>query len=843
MAAFTVETERQLFCACVELPAQDRSAWLDTACKGNTELRHRIERLLMAHDHAEQATLNPLEGLTEDEFPGTIDAYRLLRVIGEGGMGVVHEAQQTEPVRRRVALKALKPGMDSKQVLARFASERQALAAMDHPYVAKIFDAGRTASGRPYFVMEFVDGVSLLAYCDQNQLSLRQRIDLFVMVCQAVQHAHQKSVIHRDLKPSNVLVTSEPGAPVPKIIDFGIARAVVPEVLDASAALTLAGQRLGTPAYMSPEQAGWHSLDVDTRSDIYSLGVVLYELLTGYLPVDPGDTSCLDFLSRLGRGELECARPSSRAAAGTAENARRRGVTPAELKRQLAGDLDSILTKALEIDRERRYDTVIALAQDLERYTRNQPVIARAPRLSYRAGRFMRRHRLQVAAAMVTAAAILGGAAAATSGYMTAKRAEAAAREEALTAGEVSDFLVRLFGTADPNAVPGNPATVKDLLERGAAKVEKELKTQPRVQARLLGTLSHVYESIGMYRQSKVLAEKSLAVAPHTADLNTAELLVSLGRVRHRLGEFDAARKALERALDIRVRILGEHHLDVAMILNLLGGLYGQLEKFDDAIVAHKRALAIQQQLAGPDHIATYNSWRGLGMVQDRQGHHEAALESFRRVLPIAEKRYGKSHPIVADALNNIAMVLARLNQPAASQELYERALEMRRRVLGPDHPSVAFSANGLAKVLYDQGRWKEALPFAAEAVRIRESALGPENVRTGEALEMLGLLRLHLGQFAEARQLFRRSLRLLEQAYGPDHTDTIESRRTIALAYVKAGRDEEALPHLREIVFRDLPPRLRIHLEDPMFDRMRGLAAFQELQTKAAVQTFHRTR
>ncbi len=811
--------EQELFHACLEMSPLERAEYLDTACQGDQRLRDRLDRLLAAHDQATGLTLNPLASVLET-FPAAIGPYQITGVLGEGGMGMVYEAEQTEPLCRSVALKVVKTGMDSRQVIARFLVERQALAAMDHPYIAKVFDAGHTPSGLPYFVMERVRGVPIGDYCREHRLTLRQKIELFVRVCQAVQHAHQKGVIHRDLKPSNVLIISDSTPPIPKIIDFGIAKAVQTDPGDTPAALTRPEQAMGTPAYMSPEQAARGNVDIDTRTDVYSLGVILYELLTGALPAAPVGPNYAEFLAALARGELEAPRPGA-------------------LRRELEGDLDWIVTKALEADRERRYDTPVALAQDLERYLHGHPVTARPPTLRYRAGKFVRRYRVQVAAASLAGLALVSGAIAAGVGVVRATRAESVARREAVTSERVSEFLQNLFMLSDPNRAPGSPLTVSEILDRGASKIETELRGEPRAQARLLTTLGHVYESIGKYRESKALGERALAV--HQAaglqdDLETAKTLVNLGRVNQRMGEFEAAGKALDRALNIRTRVLGENVIELGEVLNLQGGLFDQMGKYSEAIAAHRRALAIQERVEGTDSAATYNSWRGLGMVQDVQGERDAALKSFQRALAIAEKRYGDNHPVVADAANNVGLAFLHLKRLEEAQEYYQRALKIRRRVLGREDPSIAFTDRGLARVLMEQGRLEEAVPLYEEAVRIHDAAFGPGNVRSGETLGSLGLLEMRLGRYEQGQRLVDRAGKILERFYGPSHSETIKLHRSVASVLIKAKRYDAAVPHLRAVVLlRDVPPRLAIDLNESTFDPMRNRPSFQALVREAA--------
>jgi non-specific serine/threonine protein kinase/serine/threonine-protein kinase len=833
--------EQELFQTCLDLPPAQRDAHLEHACGADIHLLARVSRLLVAHARAEQGTPSlPLHALIPEDLTDCIGPYRLVHVLGEGGMGTVYEAEQLEPVRRRVALKIVKLGMDTQEVVARFMTERQALAAMDHPFVAKVFDAGQTAAGRPYFVMELVEGVPLLDYSDAHRLSLGERVELFILICHAVQHAHLKGVVHRDLKPSNVLVTATPQPPEPKIIDFGIAKAVGRDWHGSVVGFTRTDQPLGTPAYMSPEQAGFGRLDVDSRTDVYSLGVILYELLAGCLPADPAAIGPPEFLSSLAKGELSMSRPSARVCLPStgAETAAARSTTPSGLKRQLEGDLDWIVMKALEVDRGRRFETALALADDLQRYMSEKPVTARPPTFSYQFSKFVRRHRVQVVAATVAIVALLVGTIAAAVGMVRASRAEGTAREEAATARQVSDFLVRLLTLASPDQAPGNPTTVREMLERGVSTIETDLKEQPAVQANLFGTLSIVYEALGQYPESKRFAEKSLALprtAGRDADLQAAGLLLQLGRAHQRLGDLAQTRTSYERALALRIRVLGENHLDVARVLNNLGALHGQMERYDEATSAHERALAIQRRVGGPSHKDVGHSLRGLAIVQDRQGHVEAGLGLFRQAQAIFEASYGPEHTVTATVLQDIAVSLRTLNRPHEAHPLLERSLAILKRIHGPDHPTVSFTDHSLGLVLMAQGELKAALPILEDGFRIRMATMGPHNPRTADIAGSLAMLRVSLGDLDKGRQLLEQALRGHEQAYGPDHRSTLETRGNLARTLVKAKRYDEAMPHLEQIVLRDVPPSLRIDLGDPSFDRMRKMRAFRELETRVS--------
>jgi serine/threonine protein kinase/tetratricopeptide (TPR) repeat protein len=766
MVEWTVQEEQDLFTAGLEVPAGEQAGWLARVCPDKPALRERVLRLLGAHRQADQHTLTLLEGFAIGQVPDAIGPYRLVSVIGEGGMGVVYQAEQTEPVQRTVALKIVKLGMDTQQVVARFLAERQALAAMDHPFVAKVFDGGQTVSGRPYFVMERVQGDPLVDYCNKQRLSARQRVRLFTLICQAVQHAHQKGVVHRDLKPSNILVSDGDTGPLPKVIDFGIAKAVTGDDGLRATRLTLGEQPVGTPAYMSPEQAG-ASPDIDTRSDIYALGVILYELLTGALPVDPREVGESRFLTRLAAGEIDPPRPSARIAAGE----------------RIPGDLDWVVMKAIEFDRTRRYDTAAALAEDLARVLHDEPVAARPPTASYRLGKFLRRHRVQAAAVAAVVVAIIAGTTAAGIGFVRATRAEAIAREEAATALQVSDFLTGLFSTADPNSI--RTTTQRELLDRAAARIETDLQGQPGAQVSLYVTLGHVYGALGVHKEAAALSEKAIAIADTTGaeTADTAEALLTLGRARQQLGDLPGAQQAFERGIAIRTRLQPEDTIELSVLLTNLGSLHGQLERYDEAIAMHTRALEIQRRLRGPESGQAASTLRQLGVIYARQRDYEKALAANQAALAGFRAAYGDSHPNTAIGYESVGYDLKDLERYDEARTNAERALEIRTKTLGPEHPQIAFTHALLGEIAEGQEQLDRAEQHYRESLRIREAALGPDNVRTGDILLSLGRLAARRADPAAATVLLGRAQAIYLKVYGPTHSRTVLVGKRLAEA------------------------------------------------------------
>ncbi|HEY5911696.1 MAG TPA: serine/threonine-protein kinase [Verrucomicrobiae bacterium] len=754
---------------------------------------------------AAKSTVPPPETVVNpatDRPGGRIGRYRLLHQIGEGGWGVVYLAEQETPVKRQVALKVVKPGMDTKEVLARFEAERQALALMEHPNIAKVLDAGATDSGRPFFVMELVRGIRITDYCDQNQISTEGRLRLFVQVCQAVQHAHQKGIIHRDLKPSNILIALQDGVPVPKVIDFGIAKATAGQALTDKTLVTAAEEFIGTPAYMSPEQAEMSVLDIDTRSDIYALGVVLYELLTSRTPFDAKELlrAGLSEMRRIIREE-EPPRPSTRINSLDGNErtamARRRGSEPPGLIHQLRGDLDWIVMKCLEKDRTRRYETASGLARDIGRHLEDKPVEARPPSVGYRAGKYVRRHKLAVVSGAVLALAVIIGSAGTVINLWRAVRAEKKAVQEAETAKQVSDFLVDLFNVSDPGEARGNSVTAREILDKGAAKIDRELQSQPRVRARLLETIGTVYTSLGLYQQARSMLEKTLELKKHlegTNSLSVADTFHNLGVILDDQGKYDEAASLFRQSLDIRTRKLGSDHPEVARSLNSLAIVYWNLGRNSDAEPLFEKALAIKQKHLGSDHPDLANTYINLGVLKHSQLKFAEAEVCFKRALAIWEKKLGADHPDLGTVLNNLAALYEVQGRRAEAEPLYLRCYAIWEKALGPDHPDVAIALHNLANLYRNLGRYAEAEPRYLRSLAIWEKALGSEHRSVGTSLREHANLYREQGRYADADPLYLRALRIFEKDPESNRLEIGATLENYALLLRKMNRTEGAL-------------------------------------------------
>jgi serine/threonine protein kinase/lipopolysaccharide biosynthesis regulator YciM len=838
-------TEEALFTAALALASHaERRAFLDQACASDTGLRQRVEALLHAHDNPDSFLEAPSPGLqpTGDdpcsESPGTvIGPYKLLEQIGEGGFGVVFRAEQQQPVRRKVALKVLKPGMDTRQVIARFEAERQALALMDHPHIARVFDGGETATGRPYFVMELVKGVAITDYCDQGQLTLKDRLELFVHVCQAVQHAHQKGVIHRDLKPSNVLVTLHDGTPVVKVIDFGIAKASGQQLTEKTLFTNFA-QLIGTPLYMSPEQAALSGLDVDTRSDIYSLGVLLYELLTGTTPFD-GERfrqAGFDEMRRIIREE-EPPKPSTRMStlgqAATTVCTRRQS-DPKRLSRLFQGELDWIVMKCLEKDRNRRYETANGLARDIERYLRDEPVLAGPPSARYRLRKFVRRNRGPVLAAALLGALLLLAVAGLTAGIIVvngernekeqARQEAVASADEAAQAAEAerqakelaqsrlgqiekaNELLAGIFHDLDPRTEEmGGPILQEQLnrrLEQVAAQLDGQAIGDPLTVARLQNTLGTTHLVLGNWRAAIELLTKARTTRNELLgpdDPDTLRSTNDLAAAYQAAGMLDEALPLFEQTLEKTKARLGSDHPDAWASMNNLALAYKEAGELDKALALFGQSLQKQQARFPADDPRTLLTTNNLALTHQAAGDLNLARRLFEQTLVKQQATLPPDHPDTLRTMNNLALTYQATGELNKALQLLEQVLEKEKARHGTDHPLTLRALGMLAKGHLAAGRLDKALPVLQQTLDKLKATLPPDNPLVLESLSALGGAYLAIGEFQKALPLFEQTLEGRKTKLGPNHPDTLLSMNNLAGAYLEAGRPDLALPLFEE--------------------------------------------
>jgi serine/threonine protein kinase len=761
--------------------------------------------------------------------------------IGEGGCGVVYQAEQEEPVRRRVALKIIKLGMDTRNVIARFEAERQALALMDHPNIAKVFDGGATETGRPYFVMELVRGVRITEYCNRKQLSIRQRLELFAPVCQAIQHAHQKGIIHRDIKPSNILVLDE-AVPIPKVIDFGIAKATGQRLTDKT--LFTAFERfLGTPAYMSPEQAQMSSTDIDTRSDIYSLGVVLYELLGGTTPfaTTVQDPTRLDELRRAIR-EKDAPRPSTclntMPRADLREVARQRRAEPAKLISHLRGDLDWIVMKTLEKERTRRYETANALGEDIQRYLNNEPIVARPPSNIYRFQKLVRRNKLAFASAAAISGAVLLGLGVSIWLFLKEKQArqramtaetvqrelrqqaeksrqeEAAlrlqaqadqkkAQTEAAKSEQVAQLLKKMLKGVGPSVAMGRDTTMlREILDKTADNIRHDLTNQPEVAMEMCSTLAATYDDLGLDEQAEEMAREALLFARSAFGEEHAAVAAALRRLGYTLsnrGKLEEAEPLVRQALAQQTKLSGNDSADAADSMRTLANVLWGKGKLAQAEALHREALAIRRKLSVSQDPLLAESLNDLAGVLTIEGKLTEAEAMYRETLRMARDLFGNEHPTLAVTLNNLASVLRRQGKLDEAERLFREALLLEKKIFGNEHPNLAVSLNNLALLLRGQGKLSEAEPMQRQALVIEQKLLGTEHPQTAISLRNLANILGDEGKLEEAEASLRTALATQRKLLGNDNPEVAASIESLAHLLSSEGSLTEAEALSRE--------------------------------------------
>ncbi len=805
-----------LFHLALEVDPAARGPMLSDACGDDAELRQAVERLLAGHDNAPSfldhpEALNPL--MAEDDLIGqTIGPYRLQRLIGEGGMGIVYRASQEQPIRRTVALKLIQLGMATREVVARFESERQALAVLDHPNIAKVFDAGASEQGRPYFVMELVEGVTITRYCDEHKLSTRQRLELFMQACKGIHHAHQKGIIHRDLKPSNILVAEHDGEPVPKVIDFGVARAVdsgpaLSSGRNRATALTQLGRFIGTPEYMSPEQAEM-SLDVDIRTDVYSLGVLLYELLVGQLPFDAAEVRAgtPERLQQILRG-TDVDPPSTRVRAlGDAAQviADQRRTQPSSLRQELRGDLDWIVMRALEKERERRYGTASELADDLGRHLRNEPVVAGPPGVGYRVGKFVKRNWVGVAVA--SSAAILLVAFAVVTSWQAAqlRRALDQSEREARKAAEVTTFLTELFQISDPDEARGNSILAREILDRGAQRITTELAGQPEIQAAMMGVIGDIYVDLGLLGEAESLITAGLELQQQTLAANHPDIAETHARLAHVYkwqDNLEAAEDQARRALELYRASAGPGGSGEATYLTRLGSVLHNAGKYELSEDTLRQALVVWGPITAAENTDVLVTMGELGMTLRYLGKFQESEGLLRQTIELAERYLGSDHPDVPTNKLNLASVLTELDRDIEAEALLREVLENRRRVYGDESIAVAVAKNNLARICQRLDKRDEAEALHREVIAMRRRLQGSEHSDVAVALANLGVFLRQNGQYDEAESLYRESLSLNQKILGPNHPTVAVAHHNLSVLLRRRGRLQGAESGARQAI------------------------------------------
>ena len=755
-------------------------------------------------------------------------------------MGQVWLAEQTAPLNRKVALKLIRAGMYDGVMLERFQSERQSLAMMNHPAIATVFDAGATAEGQPYFVMEYVEGRPITEYCDRKQLSIPERLKLFLQLCDGVQHAHQKAIIHRDLKPANVLVSDTDGKSTPRIIDFGLAKALTP-LASGETMFTQVGSFLGTPGYMSPEQADPGVLDVDTRTDVYSLGVILYELLTGALPFDPtpGRKVALSELLRQLR-EDDPALPSTQvgkkattereAATALAES---RQTEPKRLVTLLRGDLDWITLKALEKDRSRRYGTCSELASDIQRYLNSEPVLARPASVGYRLRKYVRRHRVGVAAAFIVIALLISSAVLELVQLQQTRRERDRATRERDRATRVTDFMTNMFNVADPGESRGSNITAREILDKGSKNIETGLTNDPEIQAQMMNVMGIVYDKLGLYRQSEALLRKAAGTREKTLGHGNADTLQSwsaLAGALLREGKRTEAEKVLRSTIAVQTKVLGSEHPDTLKSMHNLANVFLEEARYQDAEKLDRQVLAARQRVLGPEHPETIRSMENLTISILRENRYAEAVPMEEQVVAMRRRVLGSTHPDTLNSIGNLGSLYMIQHRFEEAEKLQREVVATQQHVSGADHPDSLGAMSNLGLTLTREHRYADAEQLERDTVQLASRTLGPEHPDTLHYLNNLADTLDSEHKDLEAESITRKVYEAQRRVVGAAHPDTAISAYNLGHLLLLRGHTKEALPLLREGVLHGPLVMIEGIETEPDFKKLHGDPRFAEI-------------
>jgi serine/threonine protein kinase len=770
---------------------------------GPERLRRLLFEGLEEPEGQEDVTKSRLDDTAKsgDEWIGR---YRIVRTIGEGGMGIVYLAEQVEPIRRKVALKVIKPGMDSKRVIARFEAERQALALLDHPNIAHVYDAGTTEAGRPYFVMEYVKGLSITEHCDRHKLTIEERLRLFQQVCQAVQHAHQKGIIHRDIKPSNILVSMQDDKSVPKIIDFGVAKALAQPLTERTLA-TEDSQLLGTPEYMSPEQADMATEDIDTRSDIYSLGVLLYVLLTGVLPFD-SDTlreGGIENIRKIIR-ETDPKTPSTRLvklgekAKKFAENRRTEIKT---LAKHLKKELEWIPLKAMRKECSERYRSASELSDDIENYLKGIPLIAGPPGTGYKLKKFVRRNRVLVGGITTVLVVLIAGIVVSTVFALGQARARAEAQS-------VADFLRHdLLESVSPTKAKDREVTIRSFLDTASGNLKAKFEKEPLVEASIRDTLGNVYRHLGEYRSAEIHLEHARRLYQEHFGMEDRRTLKSMGGlfwVYFEQGLYIEAEEIAVKTFEVSRRVLGEEDVDTLDSMNNIAFAYLQMGRYEESELLYEKLLEICHRVLGEENSRTLSVIGNLPWVYLLQRRYDEAEKLFDKALELQRRVWGENHPWTLVRMSNLAGVYHGQGRYSESERQYLETLEMQRRVIGEEHVYTLWSMNGLAQLYTDEGRYEEAKQQFVKTLEICRRILDEEHPDTLNNLNGLAVLYMKQGDYAKAEPLFIEAVEGRRLKLGYTHPHTIVSIKNLIDLYESWNKPERASEWRAELAQTD---------------------------------------
>ena len=800
-----------LFLDALDLPPVQREAFLQQRCADDPALEAEVRSLLAAHEGADAmfnvtlANQRSAAASAMTALPEQVGTYKVVAELGRGGMGTVYRARhEGKDFQREVAVKVVTPGLRNEHILERFLHERKILASLNHPNIARLLDGGQTEDGRPFFVMELVEGVPITQYCDDRKLSVDERLQLFQTVCQAVHYAHQNLIVHRDLKPSNILVTEEG---IVKLLDFGIAK-LIEEGEDTSAPHTRTGFQLMTPEYASPEQVTGDALT--TSSDVYALGVLLYELLTGHRPYRLNSRVVHEIARIICDEEPE--RPSTAVSRVETIEGREETTTISpdtvsearsthtdKLRRRLAGDLDNIVLMAMRKEPDRRYGSAQQMAEDVRRHLSGLPVVACRDTVRYRAQKFVQRHPWGVAAT-VLALVLLSGFS-----LLTWQQSLEIAQERD-RAEEVSDFLVEVFSQSDPFTTGDASAaemTARELLDRGAARLADDLTDQPVLQARLALVMGRVYQNLGLHEENERLARESLALLrAHEGDsADVAAALLALGIALREDSRLEEAEAVHREALALTQETFGQRSHEVARAMNLLAIVYRQQDRLDEAENHYRAALRLQRRAFGKEHLAVAQTMNNLAILLQQRDRFDEAEALKRESLAIRQALLPENDPRIAQQIHDLARTLDEKGDDAAAEQYYQQALAMQRSALGDDHKLVARTLRNYGSFLMDQGRYAEAEQNLQAALSLEVKIFGEVSRDVAKGYNNLSVLKVRQGDYRAAEELIRKALAIRTDLYGPNHASVASAKSNLAGVLARQGLPAEAEVLYREVL------------------------------------------